>query len=474
MIDITEFTYLKERGFHPISKKYYEHIEKWMEWYKGNVPSFHVYTVYNGVDKIKCGRATLGIAKKVCEDWGNLLMNERVNITLSDDTTNTFVHEVFENNNFYEKINEYQELKCACGTVAYIPYARNIVTKGDKVQGDIGINYVQASNIIPLSCKNGEITECAFKSYQYIGDDIYMYLQIHYLKNGKYCIDNMWFQYKEGQISNITDQNVLNIIKRVKPTVMTNQYTRTFTIDKLNIHNHIDVNSPMGVSIFANAIDTIKGIDLIYDSYLNEFSLGKKRIMVKSEATQFNTGDPVFDSNDVVFYRLPDDVTDELFIKEIDMSLRIAEHQTGMRDHLGFLSSKCGLGENYYRFDSGSLTTATQVISDNSTLYRTLKKHEIPLERAIKELIVNIVRLGIDVLKKPLNMPEYKDITIDFDDSIIEDKEAELASMRLDVSSGILNPEVYLAKKYGVTEEQAKALMPSDQGIRQAQVDFSE
>lgn len=131
-----------------------------------------------------------------------------------------------------------------------------------------------------------------------------------------------------------------------------------------------------------------------------------------------------------------------------------------MRDHLGFLSSKCGLGENYYRFDSGALTTATQVVSDNSTLYRTLKKHEIPLERALKELIVNIVKLGKDVLKKPLTIPKFHDITIDFDDSIIEDRETELVNKRLDVSANILKPEIYLAKKYGVTEEQAKTFMP--------------
>ncbi len=451
---------MKKRGFHPISESFYAHIDEWMEWYGGTVANFHKYKVYNGCQSVKCRRATLGIAKKVCEDWANMLMNERVKITLSDNQTNDFVHTVLEANNFYEKINAYQELKCACGTTAYIPYVKNITQDEEQVEGSIGINYVHAGNIIPLSSANGEITECVFKSYQRIGKGDYVYLQIHYLENGRYIIENVWLKEKDGQVSNAVGDNVPEAVKDVVPIVRTNSAERMFSIDKLSIHNNFDECSAMGVSVFANSLDTIKGIDLIYDSYLNEFSLGKKRVMVKGEAAKFENDEPVFDPNDVLFYQLPDGMADDSFVKEIDMSLSISEHQTGMRDHLGFLSSKCGLGENYYRFDSGALTTATQVVSDNSTLYRTLKKHEIPLERALKELIVNIVKLGKDVLKKPLTIPKFQDITIDFDDSIIEDRETELANMRLDVSANILKPEIYLAKKYGVTEEQAKTFMP--------------
>ncbi len=457
---MTVFEYLKKRGFHPISESFYIHINEWMDWYGGTVANFHKYKVYNGCQSVKCRRATLGIAKKVCEDWANMLMNERVKITLSDHQTNDFVHMVLEANNFYEKINAYQELKCACGTTDYIPYAKNITQDGEQVDGSIGVNYVYAINIIPLSSANGEITECAFTSYQRVGNDTYVYLQIHYLENGRYIIENVWLKEKDGQVSNAVGDNVPEAVKDVVPIVQTNSAERMFSIDKLSIHNNFDECSAMGVSVFANSLDTIKGIDLIYDSYLNEFSLGKKRVMVKGEAAKFENDEPVFDPNDVLFYQLPDGMADDSFVKEIDMSLSISERQTGMRDHLGFLSSKCGLGENYYRFDSGALTTATQVVSDNSTLYRTLKKHEIPLERALKELIVNIVKLGKDVLKKPLTIPKFHDITIDFDDSIIEDRETELVNKRLDVSANILKPEIYLAKKYGVTEEQAKTFMP--------------
>ena len=46
-----------------------------------------------------------------------------------------------------------------------------------------------------------------------------------------------------------------------------------FIIDRLNMVNNADddTTNPMGVSLFANAIDIIRKIDLEYDSYANEF-----------------------------------------------------------------------------------------------------------------------------------------------------------------------------------------------------------
>ncbi len=48
-----------------------------------------------------------------------------------------------------------------------------------------------------------------------------------------------------------------------------------------------------------------------------------------------------------------------------------------------------------YKFDSSGVKTATEIISENSDMYRMIKKHEIILEDALKELIRIIIRLGI-------------------------------------------------------------------------------
>ena len=83
----------------------------------------------------------------------------------------------------------------------------------------------------------------------------------------------------------------------------------------------------MGIAIFANAIDTLKKLDMEFDSYCNEFDLGRKRIFVAPEMLTNEDGSPTFDPDDSVFYSLPEDYdkSQNGLIKEVDMSLRVAQ-----------------------------------------------------------------------------------------------------------------------------------------------------
>lgn len=155
-----------------------------------------------------------------------------------------------------------------------------------------------------------------------------------------------------------------------------------------------------------------------------------------------------------MFYQLPEDTLEKgKAIVEINMEVRADAHEKGINDNLNMLSMKCGFGQNHYKFENGSIQTATQVISENSDMFRSISKHEIILESVLKELIQIIARLGT-ALGEQLN-PEAE-IVIDFDDSIIEDKQAERQSDRLDVSMGALTLIEYRAKWYGETEEEAE------------------
>ena len=149
--------YLKKIGFDTVDMSFYSQIEQWQQWYQGKVKKFHNYEAYNGKQKVMCERLSLQMAKKVCEDWANLLMNEKVTITIEGDREQQFIDTVLENNNFIVKSNESQEYKAAYGTVAYVPYMQNVevLQNTGEVIGanikDIHINYVTGDFIFPLS-----------------------------------------------------------------------------------------------------------------------------------------------------------------------------------------------------------------------------------------------------------------------------------------------------------------------------------
>lgn len=463
---------LNELGYTTIPDSFYSKVYEWKSWYQGYVKGFHNYTVQNGERQVKCSRYSLGMGKKLCEDWANLLMNEKVQITLEGQKEQDFIDLVLTENNFTVKANEMQELKSALGTVAYVPrvIGQEISESGDIVPGNasgIVLDYVTIENIYPLSWQNGYISECAFSSDVTRGGKDYLYLQIHRREdNGNYVIENRIYRYDNEQLA---DEQLVNVkgFENIPPVVHTGSDKRQFVIDRPNIANNVNYLLPTGIAIYANAIDVLQGVDIAYDSYVNEFKLGKKRIMVKPSAAQYLDGTPAFDPDDVVFYVMPEDTEDGAVVTPIDMTLRTAEHNTGIQDQLNILSSKCGFGETYYRFDGGSVATATQVISENSTMFRTIKKHEIILEHALTELCRVLLRLGNTAMNAGLD--ENVEISIDFDDSIIEDKQTDFSRDMQLLSAGIMNDWEFRMKWMNEDEETAKAALPKMQDMTTGQ-----
>lgn len=464
-MDVTR--YLKKQGYDTVPGSFYRLIDVWESWYQSKVRKFHTYKIYNGDSYVNQQRYSLGMAKKVCEDIADLLMNEKVKITIDDDATQAFAEHVLKENRAELMLNQYQERKAYTGTVAYVPYiddAEIVEGEGSFLPGigAVRINYVSAGRIFPLSWSNGYITECAFVFIKTVDSRKYSHIQIHKLEPDEYVIENHVVECSTGAGREISESEwkLLNGFENLAPEIHTGSKMRQFTIDSLNIVNNVDEDNPMGVAIFANCIDQIKGIDVVYDSYVNEFVLGKKRIFVAPEMMGTNeNGNPVFDDNDVVFYRLPEDTLKDGGnpIVEVNMEIRAEQHNKAINDNLNVISSKCGFGTERYKFENGNIQTATQVISENSDMYRTIKKHEIPLDDTLKELIRIICRLG-NVLGA--GVKEDAEITIDFDDSIIEDKGTERQQDRNDVSMGVMRHEEYRAKWYGESIEEAAKNLP--------------
>ena len=463
-------SYLQSRGYGVVSNNFRSMIDLWASWYRGKMDSFHCYKVYNGRNSISCTRLTLGMAKKVCEDWAGLLVNEKVKITLGGQREQDFLDKVLKENNFLVKANEAQEKKAAYGTMAYVPYLENATadSRGMVTGGNIRINYIPAMGIWPLAWDDTGISECAFATSLTRARagkiQSYCYVQMHIKDNaGNYVIENLMFLDNNGNLQQVDLADVEGY-EAVSPRIETNSPRRRFVIDRMNICNNVEEGCPLGVAVYANAIDVLKAVDTVFDSYNNEFVLGKRRIMVKEEALREEMdGTRVYDPNDLTFYQIPGDATDQKIIEPIDVAIRASEHETAMQNRLNLLSSVVGLGDRYYRFDAGGVATATQVISENSNLFRTLKKHEIIVDRAFKELTAIILTMGKETTDPSLD-PDVE-ITIDFDDSIIEDKQAEYQRDREMVSMGVMRLEEFRAKYLNEDIEKARQNLPEAQQI---------
>lgn len=405
--------YLIDKKYSTASDETYTHIDTWLEWYQGEVAKFHNYMIYNGMVTTAQKRYRLGMAKKICEDWANLLLNEKVSINAGDYEER--LNGILQANNFKVRANQLVEIAFALGTGALVEYLGS--------DGNPVIDYIRADMIYPLSWDNGDVTECAFGSNRVVDGKEIIYLQIH--RRGvpaepdegaeqenpdNYYIENRYIDAKSG--------TELEVPENVLPIVDTEYNKPLFQIITPNICNNIDLDSPLGISVYANSISQLKGCDLVYDSYMNEYVLGRKRILVplsqaKRQMHEDGVSNPVFDPNDTVYYMLPDDRNSSQSLTEVDMTIRASDHELGIQRCLDILSLKAGMGSGRYKFESGGVKTATEVISDKSDLYQNRQKNAIIIEAALISMAQAVAFL--DAGRMDL------DVTIDFDDSIIED-----------------------------------------------------
>lgn len=425
----------------------------WLQWYAGDVKVFHHYQEYNGNNNIKRVRKTLNMPKKICEDWANLLLNEKTEVAYGDEEQQKNLWQLLNRVNFWTKGNKGVEKTFALGTGAFIE------SYDDK--GKERLQFINAKKIYPITIDQDTITECGFVSVN-SNETI---IQLHLLVEDNYIIRTLVYQKQ----TNDTSADVGTLISDT--VVETGSNIAWFQILKPNIANNIDINSPMGISIFANALDVLQGVDLAYDGFCEEMRLGRSRIFVNKDLVRFdvNGTTKTFDNNESGFYYGGESENAKPF-EFYSPALRTESYFNGINNALNLLSSKVGFGENHYRFDMGGISTATQVISENSEMFRSLKKHEIILNDVIIGVCKALMYIHNEFTEDTYKFDLNTNIEVKFDDSIIEDKESQKMTDRQDVNMGVMSKVEYRMKWYNEDEETAqKKIAEIEEASRQSQ-----
>lgn len=437
-----------------VKKAIQTYIEQWKSWYRGNVRSFHNYFIYNGQSKVKQTRFTMNMAKEISEDWSDILWSEKCKISFKDETSQDQFNELANDLDLYVLINSAIEKSGALGTSALVTSVYDIIQNEDGMTLDVSEaktreNLIDVDNIFPLTWDNTGVSECAFACSQFIKGNKYVILAVHKKDiNGNYVIINHLFKDVNGLLTEIEQEDTIKEFP-------TQSNVKWFTIFKPLLTNNLFTNSPFGIPHYANAIDNLKSVDLAFDEIRNELKLGRKRTFARADMFNYENGTQkaVFDNNDISMYVLPKGATKDDLIQSESDDLRTDKQIATLNTELNILGNKVGFGENHYHFDGTNLSTATAVVSSNSKLFRRKKKLEVGYESAIYDLVEAIAYASSKFGQYNITT---KDMVIQFDDSIIEDKDAESNRAMREVSLGVLGKVEYREKIFGETEEIAK------------------
>ena len=485
-----EFKDIFEVGGVPaFNQFYYFGIFIWKYLYKGFYSPWHRIlspTVADPYHKRDIER--MDMAKAVCAELAGLIWSEQCEVHISqgkekEQPLEEFVIDVLNQNGFWTKMQEHIEQVLALGGGAIKAwYEVNRDSNGNEIPGSGGIRlgFCMADQFIPTAWDNSQVTDGVFISREAKDGYYYTRLEWHKWDGTTYYISNEAFrsEYKEKVPGSTEPQDILGFrypLNEIYPfineqTALQGLTTSLFAYYRTAVANNIDDNSPLGVSIYANAMSTLKSLDICYDSFIREFELGKKRIIVPTQCLR-TVVDPAsgqtrryFDATDEAYVALSTDDPNSLKIQDNTVELRVGEHEQAINAFLSVLCLQLGFSAGTFTFDKASgLKTATEVISENSKTYKTIKSHQFQVKSAITKIVDAIIEIaalydlkwnGLSIRSLAAQGYETKVV---FDDSILQDRQTNINEGITLVTNELMAKQTFMVKILGMTEAEARA-----------------
>ena len=269
------FDYLESvHGITP-PRAYYARIAEWNAWRRGFYKPFHEFSESSvGGVPMKRELYRLNMAQKICEDWASLLLSERTYVYSADSATSEWIggrdglHGFIGESGLIRRGTRLVEKAFALGTGAAIlrldrvNYAdgRLIRSPGARIR----VDFVDAEHIVPISTDAHGITEAAFVSEVNERGREIVYVELHRLGDDGYVITNEWLEMCDGELVPCEHS------RRVPREIHTGSRVPLFAILTPNVTNYIDEVHGMGVSVYAQAIDCLKGVDLAFNNFCRD------------------------------------------------------------------------------------------------------------------------------------------------------------------------------------------------------------
>lgn len=374
----------------------------------------------------------------------------------------------------FEDINEDYQLQVIDKLRVQVTYA---AAKGGMMfkpylDGDrVVVDFAQADQFFPISFSStGDITGCIFTERKFQGEKVYTRLELHNLKGNIYTISNRAYVAKKEEEklgaevpltaveewAELAEDATIRFKEAAYPL---------FSYFKMPNANTIDTASPLGVSVFADAVELLKEADRQYSRTLWEYEAGE--MAIEAGIDMFKNGeDTLPETKDRLFRRFDTD-TEDPFYKVFNPILRDESLWAGLNKLLQRIEFQCGLAYGTLSDMQVVSKTAEEIKSSKQRSYSTVADIQKSLQTALEQLAFAMMawkaigQASGDTTIKEVSIPENYEVSFDWDDSLIVDSKSEQAIMMAEVAAGLITPEYYLKKRYGMTEEQIKQVLPA-------------
>lgn len=405
-------------------------IEKWSNIYNGKAPWLN--------EEVK----SLHVAKTICEK-----VAKAVTIEFKSQVDDKQIDKIYQR--FIKNIRTNTEYALGKGGMFFKPFYAN---------GKIKISCIQADKFIPTKFDStGELLGAIFIDQITKGKDVYTRLEYQELNDTVLTIKNKAYKTTIHNSSILGTQILLLQVPEwanIQEEIQINDIDRLLGgYFKIPIANPVDNTSPVGVAIFANAIDTLEEIDKQFSRTLweyegSELAIDVDELMLKKD----KDGNSIYPKGKERLYRKLDidDKTDKWNV--FSPTIRDTSLFNGLNELLRQCESQCGLAFGTISKIENVEKTATEIKSSKQDYYVTVSDIQGALQTALEDLIYSIdVLMSLYGIKHKVSA----DVSFDWDDSILVDSEKKQAQALVEKNAGLIDDIEYFVQTRDYSEEEA-------------------
>ena len=447
-INIQDFmvAFLNKRGYN-VQRGQVESILGLCDaWYKNEATSFHHALTVNG-EAYDLERTNF--SKRVCADDANLI--ECLDISAGDEGTSEIINAILKANNFLKMYRKQAEEVSAMGTVgAYVWLEQTqMMEDGSLRNGNIRIEFVHAMDIVPLTVQNDIIQEVAFLGTEMLDGKVFYKMLMYLVEDGRYTAEVHYFNENGTELP---ERAQIIQLDSIKP----------FAILRTAENNNLSMIG-YGYPKLWGAIPSLKIVDLVMSLFQRDLEKGDKLVLINEALCQEDpvTHEPMPPNEALrkIFVQVGrDKLPDEKSLyQEYNPEIRVSELRDAMEFALSNLSMMFGYGTRKYTFEQGQIQTASQYIGERQDQMQEVNKQRAESEAYIADLC-RAVAYFYSISNSVITVD---DVSVDFDDSYVEDKTSKAKQAREDYLAFNIPffLEKYLSKAYNLSKDEISEIV---------------
>ena len=385
---------------------------------------------------------SLRLASAISREFSRLVFSESV---IETDEKSPYYQIVKD---FASSLDDEFETALAFGGMMFKPYIS---------KGKIFIDMIRADSFLPVSYFGNSITSAVFVSKKTIGRTYYTLLEYHeynaekktHTITNKLCksMNSEYIGY-ECKFDEVSEWSGL-----AENIVFSNVEKPLFSYFRVPSVNNIDLDSPLGVSVYADAVKLIRQADEQWSRIEWEYESKETALDVSVDMMRNNS----LPQRKKRIYRQYDvDSLDGNFYNIFSPEIRDSSMFSYFNRILQRIEFNCGLAYGTLSDPQTVEKTAEEIKTSKQRSYTQVSAIQRNLETAVQNLMYAVeVYAYLGGITS-----ENAEITCTWGDSVLEDTEKEFQRRLQMVTAGLLTKEKFIAWYFHCDEKKANEYIP--------------